>query len=113
MNEWHFRPAADLNLPILDDPADYQHRLQLRKMIVNRDKSNNVQRWSTNHSSEVHCLSGQAEGQILLGISQVSPACVYPGAINDNKEIDQAILLQIFDLFYILFIHDVLNRLYL
>jgi hypothetical protein len=47
MNEWHFRSAADLNLPILDDPADYQHRMQLKKMTANRDKTNDAQRWST------------------------------------------------------------------
>jgi hypothetical protein len=47
INEWHFRSAADLNLPIRDDPADYQDRVQLRKMTAKRDKSNNVQIWST------------------------------------------------------------------
>jgi hypothetical protein len=47
MNEWHFRSAAELNLPILDDPADYQHRMQLRKMTATKDKSNDLQRWST------------------------------------------------------------------
>jgi hypothetical protein len=31
MNEWHFRSAADLNLPILDDSADYQHRSSLHQ----------------------------------------------------------------------------------
>jgi hypothetical protein len=45
MNEWHyFRSAADLNLPILDDPTKYQHRVLSRKMTVNRDISNSVQR---------------------------------------------------------------------
>jgi hypothetical protein len=47
MNEWHFHSAADLNLPILDDPAHYQHRIQLKNMTATRDKTNNVQRWST------------------------------------------------------------------
>jgi hypothetical protein len=47
MSQWHFRSAADLNLPILDNPAEYQHRVQLKKMTVNRDKSNDAQRWST------------------------------------------------------------------
>jgi hypothetical protein len=43
MNEWHFRTAVDLNLPILDDPANYQHQMQLGKITVNRDISNSVQ----------------------------------------------------------------------
>jgi hypothetical protein len=47
MLQWHFCSAADLNLPIVDNPADYQHRIQLRKMTATRDKSNGVQRWST------------------------------------------------------------------
>jgi hypothetical protein len=45
--QWHFRSAADLNMPILHGPADYQYRVQLKKMTANRDKSNNVQQWST------------------------------------------------------------------
>jgi hypothetical protein len=28
MLQWHFRSAYDLNLPILDDPADYQHQMK-------------------------------------------------------------------------------------
>jgi hypothetical protein len=47
MFQWHFRSAADLNLLILDDPAGYQHRMQLKKMTATRDKASNVQRWST------------------------------------------------------------------
>jgi hypothetical protein len=47
LNEWYFRSAADLNLSILDDPAKYQHRVQLKKMTAKRDESNNAQRWST------------------------------------------------------------------
>jgi hypothetical protein len=72
MNEWHFRSAADLNLSVLDDSADYQHREQLKKMTANRDKSNDAQRWSTTALE----FTAQAEGQILLGISQVSHDCV-------------------------------------
>jgi hypothetical protein len=47
MFQWHFRSAADLNLPILNDPADYQHQMQFKKMTATRDKANNVQRWPT------------------------------------------------------------------
>jgi hypothetical protein len=47
MFQWNFRSAADLKLPILNDSADYQHRMQLRKMTATRDKSNDVQRCST------------------------------------------------------------------
>jgi hypothetical protein len=47
MNEWHFRSEADLSLPIMDNPAHYQHQMQLKKMNANRNKVNNMQRWST------------------------------------------------------------------
>ena len=47
MFQWHFRSATDLNLPILDDPAEYQHSAQLLKMTTRRDKANNDQRWSS------------------------------------------------------------------
>ena len=47
MFEWHFRLANDHNSPVFDDPIDHQHRAQLKKMTTNRDKANNVQRWST------------------------------------------------------------------
>jgi hypothetical protein len=47
MFQWHFRSAADLSLHIFDDPVDYQLRMQLRKMTATRDKSNDLQIWST------------------------------------------------------------------
>jgi hypothetical protein len=40
----HFCSAADLNLPILDNPADYQYQKQLKKITVTREKANDVQR---------------------------------------------------------------------
>jgi hypothetical protein len=47
MIPWHFRSAPDLNLPILNKSADYQHRMQLKNMTATRYKANNVQRWPT------------------------------------------------------------------
>jgi hypothetical protein len=44
MNERHFRIAADLNLPNLDDPAAYQHRMQFKNMTDTRDEANTMQR---------------------------------------------------------------------
>jgi hypothetical protein len=63
MNVWHFRSEASLNLPILDDPADYQHRIQKCEQMIF-------------HGTGLHCLGAQAEGKILLGSGQTSPDCV-------------------------------------
>jgi hypothetical protein len=43
----HIRSAADLKLPIFNDPADYQHQMLFKTITATRDKANNVQRWST------------------------------------------------------------------
>jgi hypothetical protein len=47
MYQWHLRSAVDTSIPILDDPLEHQHSVQLAAMTKLRDTENEVERWTT------------------------------------------------------------------